>query len=571
MALYAWRAQRAVYALSLGGACLAVCLWAFVSGLQINSTHWATSATLVYIQIIGIALLPVMWLLFALQSTGRGHWLTPPNLVLLFALPTITIALSLTNDVHHLMFGEVAVVSFGDMRTTVADNGLWFTIHSMYSYALLALGNLFLLLRAWTARSRDRIKLLLTLFAVFIPWIVNALYLARVFPYPLDLTPFAFSLSLLILGWDIYRYGLLDLMPIAFQRVVDEMPDAVLVLDASHKIVHVNRATAALMGKTSEALFGQDLLVAFPAYRELIEQAHGWADGAHEFKREHPDKPLRWLEIHLTTLHGQFGQPIGKVVVLRDVTAQKQEAERLLQDRDKAMETNHFKTDLLRKISHDIRTPLSTIRLNSSAILDARYGTMPEGAAQALRRIDDTAQFVDNMLRQLLDQAKLDARKLTLNNTEFELATLVKHITTLQVNAEQKGLRFELSVDKRLPAILIGDSERLQQIIQNLTINAIKFTSAGCVSVRLLRTSASAWGIEVQDTGIGIPRDKHATIFEAYTQTAGGATDAEKQGYGLGLSIVKDLVTLMSGKISLTSAPGDGTTFRVDLPFLYGA
>ena len=133
---------------------------------------------------------------------------------------------------------------------------------------------------------------------------------------------------------------------------------------------------------------------------------------------------------------------------------------------------------------------------------------------------------------------------------------------------EDKGLALKVELDPRMPATLCGDSHRLQQILLNLTGNAIKFTEKGEVDVRIFRADPDFWGMEVSDTGPGIHPEAQQYIFESFRQ-ADNVTTRKHGGIGLGLAIVRSLVQVLGGKITLKSKVGEGTTFTVILPFAH--
>jgi two-component system, sensor histidine kinase len=139
----------------------------------------------------------------------------------------------------------------------------------------------------------------------------------------------------------------------------------------------------------------------------------------------------------------------------------------------------------------------------------------------------------------------------------------------MEMLAAKKGLQFKISVDGDIPVEIVGDERRLRQIMINLMGNAIKFTREGVVSVHLLRPTEEHWAIRVQDTGMGIPGEAHGYIFEAFRQVDSAIT-RDNRGIGLGLSITKQLVELMDGRIILESEPGKGSTFTIILPINKG-
>jgi signal transduction histidine kinase len=169
---------------------------------------------------------------------------------------------------------------------------------------------------------------------------------------------------------------------------------------------------------------------------------------------------------------------------------------------------------------------------------------------------------VDN----LVGEAQLAAGRLTLYLQPFEPEVLIRGVRSAgSLLAQRKGLELELEVEPDMPEWLMGDVNWLKQIVVNLAINAIKFTDNGRVSVHLQKVDEGHWAIKVSDTGMGIPRELQEVIFEPFKQAEGLGAE-RRGGSGLGLSIVRNLVGLMQGKIELESEAGVGATFRVTLP-----
>ncbi len=170
------------------------------------------------------------------------------------------------------------------------------------------------------------------------------------------------------------------------------------------------------------------------------------------------------------------------------------------------------------------------------------------------------------MVSDLLSQSRLEAGKQTLVNRPFALANLIDAIKTVATPiAQDKQLEFHCQIDSAAPTEVVGDYDRLSQIVLNLVDNALKFTEHGAIDLRVERPDAEHYAIVVSDTGQGIPADEQALVFEAFRQGTAPAQGRYK-GVGLGLSIVKELTILMGGQISLTSQPGQGSIFTITLP-----
>jgi signal transduction histidine kinase/CheY-like chemotaxis protein/HPt (histidine-containing phosphotransfer) domain-containing protein len=236
--------------------------------------------------------------------------------------------------------------------------------------------------------------------------------------------------------------------------------------------------------------------------------------------------------------------------------------------RDRAMDASRAKSEFLANMSHEIRTPMNGI----IGMTDLALGmTVNADTRECLDTVKSSAESLLAILNDVLDFSKIESRKLELEVVPFSPRDVVTELLRpFTVRAEQKGLDLILRINDAVPAIVVGDPGRLQQVIGNLVANAVKFTARGHVLVEV-REDSRADGrtrlhFVVSDTGIGVPADKHRTIFEAFSQ-ADGSTTRRFGGTGLGLTISTTLVDMMGGKIWLDSAEGSGAAFHFTVPF----
>src|SRR5215831_3881214 len=250
------------------------------------------------------------------------------------------------------------------------------------------------------------------------------------------------------------------------------------------------------------------------------------------------------------------------VTPTRDLVRQLEDKSRLLDEaRRKAEEANSAKGEFLANVTHEVRTPLSGII--------GMAGLLPD--SEIARRIRISAESLLAIIGDILDFSKIDSRKLTLAREPLALRAVLQGVLdSLQVTADDKQLSLSLDVAADTPDLLLGDALRLRQILVNLVGNAIKFTSRGEIRVRVGVATELPGDVclhfAVIDTGIGIPRDKLALVFEAFAQ-ADGTSARRFGGTGLGLSISARLVELMGGDIWVESEVGRGSAFRFTATF----
>jgi PAS domain S-box-containing protein len=335
------------------------------------------------------------------------------------------------------------------------------------------------------------------------------------------------------------------------RAILDSTADGIVVFDTDGRAAIANPATENLLGHPPNQIIGRgiDAWVSdnVSAYDQEVIATILKDKSAH-----YPSIKVQWndktLSMSAAPVKLGSSEEIGTVAVFRDFT---QEAE-----------VDRMKSTFLSIASHDLRSPLSAI-LGLTELIREEVFTSSEEQRYAIDRIYANTEYMLSLANSLLGQAQIEAGILQLRLAPLSPSDLVEEVTTaMGVLAQDRGLELTGHVGDDLPPSVIGDREKLSQVLFNLVGNAIKFTEEGSVQVRAFAADEAHWALAVSDTGRGIPEDAQDVIFEPFRQVEGTSA----AGVGLGLTIVKQLVDLMDGEIHLESAVGKGSTFTVVLP-----
>ena len=348
--------------------------------------------------------------------------------------------------------------------------------------------------------------------------------------------------------------------------VIDSSHDAIFSTDFGATIESWNPGAERIYGYPASEMIGQKVAVLVPEHRRdevtwVLEEVRS-GKTVEDFETVRLKKGGEPFDVSLTIspTRDTTGRIVGYTAVGRDITEHKRAAQRLQEAREEA---DRLKQEFFELVSHDLRTPLTSIKGYSDMLIDGQAGDLSEDAKDFVNVIARNATRLERLVDDLLLVAQLESGNFSLERTDMDLRKLVADcIEAAKPLAMSKTIDLTLDAE---PVRYKGDSHRLEQLLENLISNALKYTpEGGHVSTKLSRQNGDVQ-IEVQDSGIGIASADQEYLFDRFFR-ATTATTTTIPGVGLGLTIVKAIADAHSGHVEVESEPGQGTTFRVQLP-----
>jgi len=571
----AWRYRDTSGASAFALLMLTVVVWSLAYALELSSASLPAKLFWTRVEYVGIVILPAAWFSFAYQYRDHASRTSRRVIALLAIEPVVMFLLIWTNEYHGIFWRTITQAPGDPLFAWRSTRGIGYWVHAGYTYLVLLSGTILLIGAFMRSPGLYRGQTAGLLIAALVPWVSNGLYLAGLNPLaPLEITPFAFLISGLVIAWSVLRFQLLAIVPVGRDRVIEEIAEGMLVLDRDNRIVDINPAACQLLGRSARESIGQPATTILAHWPAAINPSHP-IGATHQELVLVEGADARYFDLRISPLRTQAGRVTGRVIVLHEITERKQAEVALDQAKATAETASRVKSAFLANMSHELRTPLTIILGIAELLREEEYGPLTADQHAGLDRILHSCDDLLALITAVLDMSKIEDRMLALHFDDVAISSQVDAVVAqLGPFIEQQGNSLTVQYPAELGTIRT-DPTRLKQVLFNLLHNANKFTAHGQIALNVTVEAANSHEgrlqqeqfvvFQVSDTGIGMTVEQQQQLFQPFTQ-ADTSTTRQYRGAGIGLALSRSLCQMLGGDIQVQSALGHGSTFTVRLP-----
>lgn len=543
---------------------LSTSIWSIAYGLELASNTLTQITLFIKIEYFGVAPLPVAWLFFCLNLSGKETWYKKKaNVIIATAIPLATLILVWTNEQHHLIYKSISLVANAPLPLANLVRGIAYYIFTGYFYLLMACGCYLILKRFKRADQIYKNQNNSIIMAAFIPWFLHLIGLFGVTPLPfIDITPFAFIISNFFIIIGIYRFKLFDIIPVAREKVLELMRDGFLVIDQQDRIIDYNQSVSKYLTlKPGGKVIGADIAEILPHQTAIFERIRRHEAGKIEFVNI-KDGLTYHLEADVVFLDDTKFNNNFVIIRIQDLTGFRNDTIRAQAQAQELEKANQLKDRIFSIIAHDLRGPL----VNLSEVL--KMLSNEQISAEEFKDLAPTMSkdiiYTTDLLENILHWSRSQLKGFGIKKEYFNLRNLIINEINYHLPAA-KTKKIDIIHDVFPGEMVYADILMIQIVVRNLLNNAIKFCHEHCeIHITAAYQRDKNMLICFNDNGTGIPPAIVSKLFKNENITTRGTSN--EKGTGLGLLVCRDFMHRNDGNISVESVVGKGSKFSITLP-----
>lgn len=558
LAMHAWAKRRNAYSNAFFTLMILAGGWSLFSGMHLIVEDFELKVLIANIKFVFIAPFPVIWALMAAWYADID--ISRRTVKWLFVMPAIMLVLIATNSWHGAVFAASEPFVQDAFTTIAREYGFWFWTNMAYSYFMVMAGFFIFLRQVIRTRGHVQIQAIIMMVGSVLPMVSNIFYFMGLgaFLY-LDWTPVSFAASGLFFYVGMFRYRMLDLMPIAREQIISSMADGVVITDPEGHILEVNKATKHMLENGVAASPGLHVFNIFPFIRPAWEVSAEQASVHRELER-YFNGQRRWVVVHIQQVLNENGILQGKMILFRDVTEQKEAEIHLIESRKRIQELSALKSAFLSNMSHDVRTPLSGIIGLADVLQEETEGDQLE----LVGMIRASGDRLLKLLNSILSVSHLSSGTLDQNIEPTNVVALARDVLVqYEREAHEKGIRIQERITEE-SIVRNVDPAHIEHALSHIFDHAVRYTDSGSISMDIREKDAELM-IRISDTGRGFDPAFVSSINEPI-DTLSLAEFGLDKGSGLGLRVANGLIQESGGRLLISSEPGIGSGFTIMLP-----
>jgi PAS domain S-box-containing protein len=541
-------------------------IWALTYAFEFAATDIETKILWSKFSYFGITYCGVSFFLFSLEFSNSERYLNKKNILALYSFATLLLISPFTNEYHHLHWKSFTINP--ETNATNYIYGPLFWIIFIFSYITLIAGIINVVLFYFRLSTYHKNQVLLLFLAALIPPIGNLIYVFHINPIPgFDWTPLTFLLTGILIAINISKHKLFNFIPFARNKLIDIIPDAILIIDKSLRIADHNEMMRKLIVSNDYELIGQRIEMIFPDHEAIINQIIRKDEYQTEISVEHEGRKL-YFDLQSTTLYDHHKNQTGRLIIIKDITRRIEAEESVslanikLTNEIKEKEKLIVELDAFsHTVAHDLKNMLGAI-VSASSLIKSGIGKLPEEDILEINDlITQSATKTMHITKELLTLASV--RQQDVQSRKVQMGKIVQDSVSRLKDLIQKQSA-QIILPTSWPDAL-GYGSWLEEVWINYISNALKYGGTPPVielgSEILPDGKIKFW---VKDNGLGLSKNELSVLFNKYTRL----DPHRAEGNGLGLSIVKRIIEKLNGEVGVESKniPGKGCTFYFILP-----